>query len=615
VPALRPSIELPKGYRFDGLGHIVLDETDEAGRVKTTTIFPFPITELGMVKIGVTSEGKPIFALQFVSRRNVDREDRIVFPTEVFANKDLLGRAFAREWLNMRVTDKVLDFFMSFLQQLRDKKDAVSEVQPYGWCWSDDAASVFKGFAYAGKLYWKGGDGVAPLAEPNIAKIYRPVGASAHWLEAVRLINRQKRPALDTLIAASFAAPLVALLDDLKGLCIGGVSRESGIGKSTTMNIAAAVWGCPSKAKQTMDDTDNSVFNKAVKISSLPLFWDELKTSEDTDKFLKSVFRLSEGKEKSRASNNGNVREQKTFKTILTYASNESLYEPMLRKTTGTEAGHLRIFEFVVPPIPAGQRSDLLGAVAGKLDNNYGHAGAEYAAYLGANYLETIDALQETKKKWKAVVGAKEEERFWVGACTSLIVAANIANKLGLTEIDESGLRKFLYDEFKKKQADRSASPNDLSRPEAVAAILGDFLSEKAMEFTLLTNQVMVTRGRPHAGAIKVIGEGTSRLNRLKIVEVQYGRDNGILRISDMALGAWLRHKGFPKGSFTGALKDLFGAQTTYGRLGSGTQYSDHVTRMLWQISIPGSGLEDLVEFDLPEVSHEKAGNLKLVVS
>lgn len=598
VPAVSVSPFMPAGYRIDPLGRIVQDETDDKGRVKSIIIFPFPIRDLCVVKTGVTSEGDPAFALQFFSHRNGGRVDRIMLPLEVFASKDTLGRAFSSRWLNMRVTDKVLDFFMSFLQKLRESKDSVSEVQPYGWCWSDDEASRYMGFAFAGKLYGKDGDGVAPLAEPSIAQIYRPVGSPAHWLEAVRLINRQKRPALDTFIAASFAAPLVTLLDDLKGICIGGVSRESGIGKTTAMNIATAVWGNPAKAKQGMDDTDNSVFNKAVKISSLPLFWDELKTSDETDKFLKIVFRLSDGREKSRATQAGNVRDQKTFKTILTYASNESMYEPMLRRTTGTEAGHLRMFEFVVPPIPDGQQSALIGAVTGKLEQNYGHAGAEYAAYIGGHHMEIADLVQDVQKKWAAIVKAKPEERFWVGACAALIVATKLSNQLGLTEIDEPGLRKFLYNEFTAKQVKRAESPNDLSRPEAVAAILGDFLAEKAMDFTLITNQVLLTRGRPTPGAIKVEGEGTARLNRLRAVEVQYGRENGILRISDMALGQWLKAKGYPKGSFTGALKDRFGAVSTYGRLGSGTAYSDTVTRQLWQVTIPGSGLEDLVEFE-----------------
>lgn len=604
---------MPDGYRLDAGGKIVKDITDEKGNVETKTAFPYVIHEPC-----VTRKPDGSWQVQFLTLRNSKVEHPVSIPYGAASSRDTLKRALYDELCPVKMDKLEEDFFVSFVERLREAAGGVADVMPYGWNFKGGNSSAYQGFTYAGKLYSPEGVSMAPTAEFSISSVYKVVGSDNMWKEAARLVNIQKRPALDCILAAAFAAPLVQLTG-LQGICIGAVSTKSGYGKTTVMDISAAVWGNPLQAKQALNDTEVAVFAKAAQLVNLPLYWDELKTANDTDRFVNMIFQLSGGRDKARGNRSGGTREQKTFSTMLTYATNESLYEPMLRKTTGTDAGHLRMFEFEVKPIPEGQVNPLIGAVAAKLQQNHGHAGAVYAEYLGQHYKEVAEKVQSTNLKWGALVKASPSERFWVAACATLIVGANLANELGLTQFDEQGLRRFLYEEFMKKRAARNDSPNDLSRPEAVAAILGDFLAERAQEYTLITNQIVLTSGRPKPGAVKVEGEGTARLNRLKGVEVQYGRENGILRISDMALGHWLKLKGYPKGSFTSALCAVFGAKASYARLGSGTPYADPVTRHVWQISIPGSGLENMVEYDMPEpapeVSNEEVATSELATA
>lgn len=591
LPAVVINPFLPDGYRVNALGVVMKDEVDESGRVNSVEVFRGVISD----PAGIIEDGK--WHIQFFNTYGGGRKQTIKLAfADLLANKDSARRTLASVGITTPVSDKTMEFLMSFLDKLRNSKEGVSDVKPYGWSFSKDEPAQYLGFAYAGKCFGTQGDIAAPIAGGNIYKIYRPTGSIAHWQEAAKIITAQKRPALDALLASAFAGPLVALLN-LQGVCIGGISSASGVGKTTTLQIAAAVWGDPIAGKITTASTSNSVFNRAANIVNLPLFYDEIKGVKDTEEFLRMMFTLTNGSEKGRSNRNGDIRDQKTFATMLAYATNESLYDTMLRQTAGTNAGYLRMFEFEVPPIAEGASNAMLATLVGKLSQNHGQAGMEYARYIGTNYDQVVDMVESTKIKWSALVEAKDEERFWVGACTTLIVGAKIANLVGLTEFDEVGLRKFLFTEFMKKRAEKAESPNDMSKPELVASILGDFLASKAREFTLVTNQIMLMKGRPRAGAIKV----HNNADRLRIVEVQYGRDNGILRISDMALGEWLRVKGYPKGSFCGALKKVFNATTTYARLGSGTEYSDPVTRLCWQISIPGTPLEDLVEYEVAE--------------
>jgi len=66
-----------------------------------------------------------------------------------------------------------------------------------------------------------------------------------------------------------------------------------------------------------------------------------------------------------------------------------------------------------------------------------------------------------------------------------------------------------------------------------------------------------------------------------------------------------LKLKGYGKQAFLSSIKDSFGAVPTYGRLGSGTDYADPVTRMVWQISIPGTELEEFMEIFTKEIKDD----------
>jgi len=599
--ALVPSFNnqfLPEGYRMDAIGHIWSDNVDADGVIHPERVIPFVISDPWTTRV----DGR--WHLQFTSTLADGLPNFVSVRVAELTTKDSIARCLGEHNITILVTPKVQNFMVAFLQKLQAARDGVVQLDSYGWNWDD--AGKYAGFTYAGKCYSTRGVSPAPHPHETLLKLYSPKGASAHWLEAAKLITKQKRPALDALFACAFAGPLIRLIGgDVDGVAVGGISRESGIGKSTTLKIAQAVWGNPNKAMAGTKDTENSVFNKAGKIRHLPIFWDEIKTAEETRSFVSMIFQLTGGKEKSRSSRDGSLRDQKSFNTILAYASNESLYDAVLRQTTGTTAGHMRMFEFVVPQMEAAQKTSALNKLVGDLYENYGHAGAIYSEYIGKNYQNIHDLVEKTRASWEKLVSADTDERMWVVACTTMIAGAHIANLCGLTEFDEKGLRKFLHTEFMRMRETKKTAPNDLSKSLNVMAILGEYLSERKIEHSITTNKINLSSGRPKAGEITVEGEGTSRMNKLRSLEIQFGRENGILRISDAALGTWLKLKGYGKQAFLSSIKDSFGAVPTYGRLGSGTDYADPVTRMVWQISIPGTELEEFMEIFTKEIKDD----------
>src|SRR5690606_28476387 len=121
-------------------------------------------------------------------------------------------------------------------------------------------------------------------------------------------------------------------------------SKASGIGKSTSLKVAQAVWGDPVKAVQSLSDTQNAVMNKLGEIRSLPLYWDELKTEDDTKKFVNITFQTTQGKEKARMSRSVTQREPGSWQTLLVSASNDSLLDYVIGRTNMTTAGIYRVF-------------------------------------------------------------------------------------------------------------------------------------------------------------------------------------------------------------------------------------------------------------------------------
>jgi hypothetical protein len=570
---------VPDGYRLDANDYFWEDVINKDGQTDPVMLLPNPVKNPWFSPIN----GE--WFLQFQTVVGGNQINPVVMKAEETATKDSLGRALRRGLIFAQVDERVYTFMTSFLKKLQSAKEGIVDKEPFGW-------DVENGFTFFGKHYTDKKEENAPFPDGALLKQYKPTGKLAPWVGAARLITQQGRPSLDVLIATSFAAPLIHLLGDIDGVVVGGISMESGVGKSTTLRVAASVWGHPLDSQCGLSDTVNSAFGKAGRIRHLPLFWDEIKTAAQTANFVSMIFQLTGGREKARMTRSATLRDQKTWSTILTYTSNESLYDAVLKETATTTAGHMRMFEFKVDPITEDTSNKAVSPAVAMLRDNFGIVGQEYAAYLGAHKDDLKQVLSETRALWNEKVEATDDERFWTAACTTLLVGARLANELDFTTFDLEALEDFLFQTHKMLQDRKHGAANDLSNPDNVAAILGDFLAAKAFEHTVVTNIIWTWAGRPHAGAITLEGDGTSRYARLRSVEVHWGRDNKVLRMSESALSLWLKSRGIGRTSFFNVLTQQFRATFKANKLGAGTQFADSATRPSIEINFDGTGLE-----------------------
>jgi len=571
-PGITNNSDLPKGYTRTPNGIVCKRVTLEDGTSSDVPISAFPMTRPWLQR--------DPWALSWMTV--TDRPQVITIPTECIGTNEMRKKLQEQGFMLHDTEGKGIgDFLVSWVKQLRETKDAVVSTEPFGW---QVERGKLQGFVFGGSLWTPNGTRIAPSPDPVTANQYTPQGNISPWWDAAHLITNQKRPALDAILASAFAAPLVRFTGE-SGLLMSTYSKESGIGKSTATKVAQAVWGDPIRGRQSLTDTSNSVINKIGEMRSLPLYWDELKTEEDTRRFVTMVFQLSQGKEKSRLQANAKQRQTGTWQTLMVSASNESLLDYVTQRTRMTTAGLMRVFEFTIEPGTQGQLSvSDANRVISRLNDNYGHAGLAYATFLGNEFARIDKEVGAFFKELEVEVQAKVEERFWISLITVICMGARYANELKMTQIDEAALKAFMITSLGKMRAERNDQPVDMADQFNVANILSQFLNSSRARHTLVTNRIIIGPGKPQPGAIKMLNDTT----KIDGLYVHIGRDDKLLRVSSTYLSEWLQEKGLSRHMFMEALKDKFAMKQLRGRLGGGTPLSN-MTEYLLEIDLAGS--------------------------
>lgn len=481
------------------------------------------------------------------------------------------------------------EFMASWMEKLQSVKNVVVQSTPFGW--QVNKQGDIDGFTF--QEHWTpNGSSPAAVGDPYIASMYTPRGKIEPWIDAAKLVTSQRKPGLDAILASSFGAPLIKFIGQ-EGVMLSTWSSESGIGKTTAMLTACAVWGDPVKSKMGLTDTSMSTTNRMSQLKVLPMYWDELKTEDDTKKFVNLVFQLSSGRDRARMTSDIKQRDTGSWKTLLISASNESLIDYVIGRTKMSLAGIYRVFEYEI----SGKINEGLVETAeadrimGKLNDNYGYVGLEYAKFLGANFKQIEADCLECRKQIDIDTKLPNNERMWSVLITSILMGARYANQLGFTEIDEDELRKFMYARLEDMRKLIKKSPNDMTKSYNVENVLAQYYNAMRARHTLYTNVVHIGKGKPPNGSI-VIKRDTSRLEG---VYVHIGLDNKIMRFSSTHFGDWLKTKGYTRQVFMKALESEFGSKIVNGRIGGGTQYAG-MTEYLIEIQLAGTPLIELLD-------------------
>jgi len=553
-----PDDTMPDRYIRGQDGVISYRNVDDNGVISLIPISQYPIIS------GWLSNNPWTF--HFITKTNLGRRITMEIPAEViFAKEGFSKYMGGKGFFCTEKQYKILkEFFVSWLQKLQQSKDSVVSAAPFGWSVVD---GKIEGFSYAGRVWLDNDDRPAANPNPVLSYQYTPKGEIKPWQDLSRVIWEQKRPSLDAILAVAFAAPLVRFTG-FPGLLLNAYSSESGIGKTTAMKASQAVWGHPVLAMQGLNDTTNSVLGKMGQIRSLPMYWDELKSDTQTKKFVSIVFDLTGGREKTRMNADTTLRLSGTWQTMMVSASNDSIIDAMAREVGSTTAGLHRLFEYTVPkPDKVTHDVGAVQRLSGKLDDNYGHAGLTYAKFLGAYHKRIEQEVAARQDEICRDTGIKQEERHWAATIAVVLMGAEYANELGLTEIDIPILHAFLLEVLARMRSEVDASPADMNNNMSVSAILAEFFNSTRARNTLITNRIWVARGRPVKGDVSIRCD----VSKLSEIMVHIGQEDKLVRISSIALTRWMTERGYSRHSLVKRLESEFGLVKVNGKLGGGT--------------------------------------------
>ena len=443
---------------------------------------------------------------------------RVGIPTECLHDNRQLATVLNRGMFNVS-NDHLQRFgvyLVAWIQQLRSNGKVIPSSTTFGWL---DEAQHGEGFVVGSDTYHAdGGKTLSAVQDKQAIKKYSATGSPEPWQKAVRFLEQDNQPAVMSMLATSFAAPLMRFTA-MAGAAINFFSPESGVGKTSAMRVAQAVWGDPAGIF-ALQDTPNSINKQLGVLNNLPCYWDEIRMEKNLEGYVELMFSLSQGREKARLNKDAKAREVSTWQTLLISATNDSLLPYVNEHSKSSDAAIMRLLEIQIPQNPNARSHSDAERLFRPPRANYGHAGREYAQYLAQNADKVSDLYDKMRDEFTKEIYGLQGQRFWVGTISAMLTGAAIAKHLGLVNFDLPGLKAFLISVFH----DMNKKAIQHQKMTEADVLVSRFLHENA-DRVLITDQVPVAR---QASVITVKNEPST--HRGAIV-AQYATDPRILRI------------------------------------------------------------------------------------
>jgi len=259
--------------------------------------------------------------------------------------------------------------------------------------------------------------------ERHVAPLHE-MGSFEKWRDGVAPLFSIPRIAIG--LYASVTAPLLDILD-VQSFCLDYVGNTS-IGKTTTEEICASVWGMGTKERNGLvkawDGTKVFTERYAALFNGLPIFFDESQIA-DQRQLAKIVYALVNGEGRGRGSISG-LRRSYAWRTVVFSTGEHPVVE-----STQDQGIRARVLTFWGPPFGDGHKGELVHTVAATVRGNYGFAGPLVLRYLldGRNDWAELRAIYE---QTRATLSAKHPGNIadrYASYFAAMTVAAMIAHE------------------------------------------------------------------------------------------------------------------------------------------------------------------------------------------
>lgn len=483
---------LPGGWKMNKEGVFKPIKFDDKGQaIEWVRALPYMLTD---VELYSTAFGN---GLQFAAHNGPRRHVALVLGVDLAGDSRELGKNLMMDRIMLTDTEiqefkRIMIPWMRKMEMVRDAKPA--PLTGLGWMTTGDKI----GFANGHQIFMEDGT-TSPVSgvDRTLAKEYSPKGERQPWHDAADAVTADSCPSIQAAILTAFAAPLINFTG-VQGMMLSLHSRESGTGKSSALRVAQAVWGDPIRGVNALNDTANSMAKKFGFLNNLPAYWDEVRMRDEVRSFVRMVFQLGQGKEKSRLTANAKMQEMGTWSTITTIATNEPVLDHVDAIANNTNAGRLRVFEVTVPARKLKDAS--VPFKLRDLANNYGHVGEDYAAWLARNHAGVDSLVQRLQAKVIKDLHATNDERYWVALAAVLLAAAHIAAQRSYIKINVADFQAWLYQQFQAQRVEAGAQYVPLEQ-RAIDSVI-DYADKVRDQFLVVDHAT--TRAQKNVGQIHI---------------------------------------------------------------------------------------------------------------
>lgn len=247
---------------------------------------------------------------------------------------------------------------------------------------------------------WVGPSGWTPVAEDAAAvRLMAPDGLEAvaaamrpaGKVDALADVLSRGTATLWCAIGAALASPILRPLG-LQGWILDVAGSTSG-GKTSALQVAAAVWGDPERLIRTWRDTDVFLFSTAAFLGNVPVFIDDTKTEGDPKRIARVVYSLTSGTERGRGSADGGVRTLRTWRSVGILTGEQPLTS--FSSDAGTRARVLPLWGQVF------RSADEAEAAVSAARRSWGHLGAGFVNALAKpGEIDRVRGLCDEWAEW-----------------------------------------------------------------------------------------------------------------------------------------------------------------------------------------------------------------------
>lgn len=331
------------------------------------------------------------------------------------------------------------DYMIAYIAELQRCVDADAQCNHLGW------GDAYSHFILPTKILHADGRITPAQLSVGAARASAHVHAAGDIITQTKLLEFYKHPQYlpnQFFIMAALAAPIFYMTGH-HGVIVNA-SGDAGASKSTTLYTAASLWGQPEL--YPINGTNNGATvrgrnERVTTLANLPVCVDEI-THMPVKDAVDLAMSITQPGHRIRLTQEGIERHSVgSYKaTMMLTTANNSLHSILSTDNAAGTAGSMRVVEvmFHVQHIHEKHEADTYWH---QLKQHYGHIGEAFMRHV-LQHRDVVSArVRSVMREVDQAASIQASERFWSAAIASVIVAAEIAQQLGLSSYDPQQLR------------------------------------------------------------------------------------------------------------------------------------------------------------------------------